>query len=178
MSMHNITRPIQYKLFKELDHDSQKEYIHYLRETYHVTSGAVAQMLGVSASTMARMMHALGIGGLFSQGYRMTDEQVETWKRFLRGEIVQTEQTADEHDADPNGAEEECTAPVVSAPQECAEIVAVHPAAVKAAAARNAMRKFCLTYDSTVNLLDMAAQLEALIGRNSIGRLEISCELC
>lgn len=149
--MHNIQRPIRYGLFRELDLDSQKEYLHFLVTRYNATAGAVANMFGISSNTICKILKETSCNDLFSRGRRMTMEQKQDWLRFLANETTeQTRQKEDDTD------------------DEMTTVVAIHPAA---------MQSFCLTYTGDIDLASIARQLNGLINGGRVSRLAISCEL-
>ncbi len=86
MNTYNLSSPMSWHMFNSMPSELQKMYLQKLIDAYHVTCTAVAQMFGVSKNYAMKSLGTRGLSGLFSKGRRMTEQQIEEFERFCRGE--------------------------------------------------------------------------------------------
>lgn len=86
VNTYNLSSPMSWHMFNSMPSELQKMYLQKLIDAYHVTCTAVAQMFGVSKNYALKSLGTRGLSGLFSKGRRMTEQQIEEFERFCRGE--------------------------------------------------------------------------------------------
>ena len=74
----NLGKPIAYKEFKALSESLQKEYLKDIFAKYNVGMSAVAELLGVPASTCTSKLHKLGF--TFPRGFKPSKEDLERFR--------------------------------------------------------------------------------------------------
>lgn len=79
----DMTKPIEWKRFKKLSGDTQREYILRLVDKYDVPKRKIAEMMGVGYSTLKILCDTVGVK-TGRGGSHVWDEI--GWAKFLRGE--------------------------------------------------------------------------------------------
>lgn len=84
---YNYNQPIEWKVFRTLPVNAQKEYIDYLNEKYHVNAIDLAGMFGVAPSTVRKMLdHVLHLH--FPRGKHMSKQQRDAFTAYCNGTAV------------------------------------------------------------------------------------------
>lgn len=77
---YNLNKPMSYEAFKDLPEDAKRTYLKHLCEVHGASVGGLAEMFGVSRSTIGSIVSGLGIK--FSAGM-VTNERKRKWAEFL-----------------------------------------------------------------------------------------------
>lgn len=110
----NMNKPMDYRSLVTCPEDLQKEYLHGLVTRFNATNRALGEMLGVSAPTVNRLKHKLGIEEAEDFRRRMSHKQTEMFKAWLNAS--DTEETAPEMDQEISTEPEEIPRDVRHAP--------------------------------------------------------------
>ena len=154
---YSLGKPMVWEEFKKLPAEIQREYLQDITEKYAAPASKVSQMFGVSLTTVNRLTGKPEFGFKFKTGKRQTPEQKIAWEFFLKGEDNQL-QVTEKHE------------PMI-VPME-----AVVPVQVEAKP-KMAMNHFTLSFNGPIDVEMIANSLRAILGRTSVGSIEIGCNL-
>ena len=121
--VHQTNKPLDWEAYLKLPADLKKQYLEVLVNEYGATGKQVAEMLGVTPSTLSRNIKQLH-GFTFRGSKRQTEAQAEAWRRFLSGEskvdAAEPEQTPvnEPTAAEPEQPEVQRTPPVYEPDEE------------------------------------------------------------
>lgn len=148
----NFDKPTSWDNFRELSKGPQEQYLQKLSETYGANATNLAEMFGVSVSTIRRHIQSVGLDIKFHVGHSMNGEQRAAWEAFLGGK----------------------------APQPIPQTVrAPEPEEPPKVCADTSMRmdNFSLSFSGDINVDMIANSLKHILGGRATGRVEIVCSL-
>lgn len=157
--MHEIRRPIQWKLFKELDDESKNEYISYLADRFNVTGNELAEMFDCNVSTVRRYVNTLPTAEKFTRGRRMSKDQREEWNKFISGE---GRSEVKERGSQATGAVEQ-------KPEKPSEPTATAKDTIQR------MERVTLSFDGPIDIRAIFELLKKFVREDSVTKLEVSC---
>lgn len=161
VNMHEIRRPIQWKLFKELDEESKNEYISYLADTFNVTSNELAAMFDCNAATIRRNINSLPVAEKFTRGRRMSQTQRALWDKFVAGETTSSE-PEQQPEPQPAKTEEPKVEQTTKSPD-----TAIDPI--------RCMEKVTLSFDGPIDIAQIFNLLTKFVREDAVTKLEVSC---
>ena len=119
---YKMDKPMSLQDFRQMPEDIRRMYLQNLMERFHPTQSALAEMFGVSKSTLIRSMREIGVK--MPPGHGKDTAEWSSWLAQDSAEEAPAEKTADERHDEPETAE-----PMPSQPKpDDAEPFAVHRA--------------------------------------------------
>lgn len=88
---YKMNKPVRWAEFKKYPVEFQKEYLDHLISEYNVNYTSLAEMMGIGASSIKRLIEKNQLGVTFTVGHSMTADQRKAWKRFLAQECDEPE---------------------------------------------------------------------------------------
>lgn len=84
---YQLNKPVRWVEFKSYPKDIAEQYLRGITERFHPTSRKIAEMLGVSVSTLDRYCRAAGLSIDTRRGARMSEEDLLAFNDFMKGEF-------------------------------------------------------------------------------------------
>lgn len=149
--------PMKWGEFKSLPPTMQKEYLSLLQERYNANATSFAEMFGIRPLTVRRFIAANDLGISFPVGRSMSKQQRSEWECFLGA-------TPEDED-------------VSSAETESLEVEPIEQAPVRKPVLPTKMSRFSISFQGALDVQHIANSLQTILGDNSVGNIEIVCEL-
>ncbi len=145
-------KPVSWDNFRELSKGAQEEYLRRLSAAFGANATNLADMFGVSVSTIRRHIQANGLDIKFHVGHSMNADQRTAWENFLNG-VEPTPAAETSHGREPEPVPE------------------LHvDTSMK-------MDRFSLSFSGDINIEMIANSLRHILGGNASGRVEVVCSL-
>lgn len=187
----NMNKPMIWKEFKALPSDLKKEYIENLINKYGATSGAIAEMFGVTPSFFSKYLSGGDFGITFNRYAKRSAEQKKLWAEFLKPEKLEGTEVV----------EEVANTVIVAATtsdnvEACDNILSEVPANNETASEKTvecvdrmcekttvetnrpsmmAMEHFTIGFSGLLNADMIANSLRSILGKKSCGTITINC---
>lgn len=158
---YNLNKPIQWAAFKKMPKDLQEQYIIKLQNEFGVTCIMIAEMMGNAPLTIRRYVQSHGLNVKFNSNIRMNDAKREAWGRFISGDFKPAAEAVEVPAEESTETPESCACPV---PQ------------VNTTAPMS-MTSMTLKFSGALDIHQIATSLKLILGNNSVGDLEIVCNL-
>lgn len=81
-------KPVSWETFKQLSEDLQRECIRHFRANHGASDRMLAEMFGVSSTSVLLMRNKLGVPGM-DKGYRPGKGTLAAWREFIHSEDVE-----------------------------------------------------------------------------------------
>lgn len=159
MTTYNLSKPMDWKTFKSMPVELQKEYIAKLIEKHGVNVVGLLELFDINRSTLMRHMQVSGMNFTFSKGHRMSKEQKDSWDEFCHGSDSVAEVVGEEHVEplpEPNKRDSEPEAKRIQTP-------------------KMTMEKLCLNFNGNLDTAMIANSLKMILGDGWCGDVEIMC---
>ena len=145
----SFDKPTTWDNFRELSKSAQEEYLRYLAAEYNANTTNLAEMFGMSVSTVRRHIQSADLDVRFRVGHSMNSEQRAAWERFLHStnECVEVETEIETDDT------------------SCEESEQME------------MREFSLSFAGKINMDMVANSLKHILGNNASGEIKVICSL-
>lgn len=176
---YNLDLPMEWSDFKKMPVDIQTEYIVKLQRRYGVTAVDLGVMFGVKSLAVRRHAETHGLNVTFPRGRAMCAREREDWDRFLSrvdavsaADVDEAKALAEElveQAAEPHIVVAENPIPVVRDPESVASNDSVDE--------EMSMRQFNIKFTGKIDVDQIANSLKLILGNNSSGELEITCNL-
>ena len=160
----NMNAPVSWGTFKSVSQEIQKEYIESLIQRFGANATSLSEMFGVTPSAIRKHVGTGGLGVKFQVGHSMNAAQRETWSRFLAPESGDDQEKSD-------GASEQ------TPPCADADISRERPHVPSEHKNSMAMDGFRLVFSGPINVHTIANSLLQILGNDSMGTVEINCNL-
>lgn len=187
----NMNEPMIWKEFKSLPGDLKKEYIDNLISKYGATSGAIAEMLGVTPSFFSKYLSNGDFGITFNRYAKRSAEKKKLWAEFLNpvksGNVEVVDEVMDTVviaapasecvEINCNAPEEDSTNTDVAnnAAVEDFEPVCENVIPENDRPAKMAMEHFTIGFSGLLNADMIANSLRSILGNKSCGTITINC---
>lgn len=150
----SMSAPMDWATFKTLPKDLKQEYVGGLVERFGVNGSSLAKMFGVTPQTFRLMNKNEDLGFHFSVGGSMSQDRREAWEKFLscQPEIAIA------------------PAPVETVDPELSEVEALTPAE------KMKMTHVELSFSGELDLNEILNSLRYIVGTNTVGTINISCD--
>jgi plasmid maintenance system antidote protein VapI len=146
---YSLNEPMSWRDFKSASIHIQSNYLENLITKYKVNASSLAQMFGVTSTTVRNFIESNQIGVSFRVGCSMTTNEREAWENFL-GNI-------DAQQPEPEQVNNDC----------------VH----SAREVKTLMNRFSLSFSGVIDGATIANSIMSIAGAGTIGNIEIICSL-
>lgn len=83
VTTYSIGKPMTYEQFKSMPADRQKMYLMHLLENYNASNTDIANMFGITSTSVANRRKKLGIIPTLGRGNKPSQEDRRLWQSFL-----------------------------------------------------------------------------------------------
>jgi hypothetical protein len=152
---YQLKQPKTWKQFKAMPTELQQEYLAYLQKAFNVSKNRLADMFGVSPTTVTNYCEKENLTMYSHLNRRMTGDELRAWNKFCKGEsqCVPSNATSTTTTSPP------ITVGANTASSQGSQDMKLH--------------NFKLRYSGAIDAVEIAERLEVLIG-NSVGDLVIT----
>ena len=166
---YQIGKPMVWAEFCKLPKDLKEEYLNNLIQKYSANARTMADIFGVSAQTIFRVVKKEDLAVEFIKGRYPSGEKAEALKRFLNGEEpIQTEPSKEVEQPAPEPVEEN---DVEAEPEEI-EVVVETPEKPK-----THLDSFTMNFSGEINVDMIANSLRYILTPGGKAKIQIICEI-
>lgn len=163
----NLNQPISWETFKTLSKSTQEEYLQSLMADYNVNATSLADMFNVRPLTIRRLIQQNGLNVKFQVGHSMNATQRKMWSQFISGgTAVKQEIKLSEERKN-----------VTTVPLNRPSCPPVQKIIEQSKSEKMNMQKVSLSFCGQINVQTIANSLSQILGEDSIGEIEIVCNL-
>ena len=93
MVTYHLSEPMDWKSFRAMPNDLQRQYLQGLVDRFNLTQAALAEMFHLSPHYLSKTLFNSGFSQMFARGRKMSDAQLESFRAFCAGELQESPKT-------------------------------------------------------------------------------------
>lgn len=154
---YNIGKPMQWKEFTKLPKDLKEEYMNNLIEKYSANARTMAEVFGVSTATVFRVVKNENLNVKFLKGKHPFGEKEEAFRKFMAGDVDETEIPVEQEVSVVEVVSEETTS--------------------DGEVSKTRLDGFTMNFSGEIDVDMVANSLRYILGANRNARVQIICEI-